>query len=122
MAGKKIKSPPFVAVFYGTLNCEAFKRLSGAATKIYLLCLAKVKLPLVSSARYNELFSISYTEISKWGMSRPTVSRALKELVDLGFLELKVRGGLDGCNGVANKYTLSLDYKRPPLGLDSRIE
>lgn len=110
--GKKVKGPPFVAVFYETLNSEAFKQLSGTATKVFLLMLAKVKVPLNGSARYNEAFAISYTEIGSWGISRCAASRAIKELVDLGLVEVKAKGGLKGCNGTANKYALSLLYKK----------
>lgn len=116
MAAKKVKGPPFVAVFYDVLNSEAFKNLSGTATKVYLLCLAKVKLPLNGSARYNATFEISYTELTRWGLSRCAISRAMKELVAIGFVELKLKGGLRGCNGKANSYMLSLDYRQYPHG------
>ena len=100
-----------MAIFYYVINSDAFKDLSGNGSKLFILMLAKVKSPLNGDKRYFFEISLSYSEIIKWGMVRGTAYKAINELIEKGFIDLKVRGGLKGCNGVSSKYNLSMRYK-----------
>jgi hypothetical protein len=94
----------------------AFQSLSANALRLYLWC--DLKNYKVGTAKRvmdttKRAFKLTYPEVQEHlGMSRPTVSRAKNELIDKGFLECLVQGGLRGVNGVASEYALSNKWRK----------
>jgi len=108
---KKAKCPPFTAITHDVLFHQGFLSLTTSGKVLYLIMASKVKAPL-GKGRYDYEFSLSYTEISKWGISAPaTISKGIKELKDKGLIEIVKAGGLKSCGGITTKYKLSERYK-----------
>jgi|WetSurMetagenome_2_1015567.scaffolds.fasta_scaffold00085_11 hypothetical protein len=106
---------PFVKMPWELLNSMAHHDLSPTATKILPFFLGKNHLDCQHADFYRRAFSISYSELhSKTGFGSSTLSRAIKNLLLCGFIEIDKPGGLRGSGGVTSSYILSpkwRDYK-----------
>lgn len=63
------------------------------------------------------IFKLTYIEAEEHlGVTKPTFSRTKAELIEKGFLECTVKGGLRGVNGVASEYAMSNKWRKwePP--------
>jgi hypothetical protein len=99
----------------------AFQSLTANALRLLLWCdfknyNAATNKRVMDSAK--RVFKLTYAEVQeRLGMSRPTVTRAKDELLEKGFLECTVQGGLRGVNGVASEYALANKWRKwkPPI-------
>lgn len=94
----------------------AFQTLNASAVRVLLMCLvkhdnAKYHMRRDDQGRY--VWTFTYQDAKQYcGLSNSSISKALLSLEELGFLEVTVRGGLKGANGVKSMYTLSDDWKK----------
>jgi hypothetical protein len=101
------KLPPFVPLIWGTLNSKAYKELTYSAAKLLPYFLGKVKLVYDHPERLSTEFHFSFSEAKKYGFATATFSRAYKELIEKGFIEITERGGLRGDGKSCSLFTLS---------------
>lgn len=110
------KGPGFSRVPVEMQEASAFQSLTASALRVLLYCLrlsygaaTDPKRPKGSTAK--PTFALTNKMARDiLGMSPQTFSRAKKELAEKGFIEWAVRGGLQGCNGVASRFSLSSRY------------
>jgi hypothetical protein len=111
---KKFKDnrlPPFVALPWEMLNSKAYKELAPSAAKLLPYFLGKVKISYNDLGRYTEQFALSFSEAQKYGFASSTFSRAYKELIEKGFIEITEHGGLRGDSKSCNKFKLSKKWQ-----------
>ena len=90
------------------IETTAYRSLSGAALKVYIQFRKKSFGSIYSS---NKVFQHSYTALSNdTGLQRSTISSALKELQNKGFVEVVERGGLRAFNKSTNTYRLLTSF------------
>lgn len=101
----------FVALTYELLDSKAFKELNGAALKALILFLKKVHTynPI---DRYQSQFTFTYPEAAKRGLAHSSFSRALKELIEIGFIECVSRGGMRFEGNSCSQYRLSKRWEK----------
>jgi hypothetical protein len=103
----------FVPISYEMLEHRAFKKLSGAAIRVFMHCMKKTNRKDVD--RHSVIFSLSYPELkAKTGMLNSTVRRAFKQLHTLGFIDYYAPGGLRKDGKAAKTYQLSRRWKNWP--------
>lgn len=105
--------PPFVPLTWEMLNSLAYKELSPAAGKCLPYFLGKVKGKWNAPERYTSDFSFVYGEAQRYGFTRPTFARVIRELIGCGFIDGVDRGGLRGEGKSCNLFRLSrrwVDY------------
>lgn len=89
---KKRKSKPFVQIFNELLKSEAYKELSHASFRAYVHIKAKY------NGSNGDNLSFTYKEASKI-MNVHTFSKAIGQLVELGFIDIVRSGHLyNTCN------------------------
>ena len=97
----------------------AWRHLSKTATDLAIICIAKQG----RAAAYKEkfggrpIFQFTVSEGTRLlSVSRTTFTRAVRELIELGFIELVTPGGIVGGRGRAADYTLSKAWRtwQPP--------
>ena len=93
----------------------AFQSLNASAIRVLLMAIvkhenAKYNMRRDGNGRY--VWTFTYADGKKYcGLSNSSISKALLVLEELGFLQVTIRGGLKGANGVMSQYTLSEDWK-----------
>jgi len=103
MAKKKRKLPPFIYVTKEMFRSDAFKQLNNSAKIAFLLLKDQVKQLDQTEIR------LTYKQTSEYMTSR-TYGRAIKQLIDAGFLKKIEQGGL--YKGM-NVYQFSDDWMLP---------
>jgi|GEM_PF-1384243 len=105
----------------------AWRHLTKTATDLAIICIAKQG----RAAAYKEkfggrpVFQFTVTEGTRLlSISRTTFTRAIHELMELGFIELLSPGGIVGGRGRAADYTLSKAWRtwQPPPRKTSNIQ
>jgi hypothetical protein len=97
----------FVQLPWKLLNSKQYINLSFAAAKLLPYFIGKVHMGPRDPARYKAGFGFCYKEGLKFGFSRETFRRCLRELEASGFIFRIRRGGLCGEDHVASRYHLS---------------
>jgi hypothetical protein len=105
--GKGNVLPPFVPLTWETLNSMAYKKLPPSAAKALPYFLGKVKEPWRDPERYNVEFPFVYGEAECYGFTRPKFARAIRALIELGFIDGIDRGGLRGEGKGCSRFRLS---------------
>lgn len=100
----KKKQPPFVMIVKYMLRSKAWQSLSNPARVAYVHLKAKY------NGSNGKDLSLTYSEMEPY-MSRRTFSRAIKQLINCGFIELVQHGGLMRS---PNIYALADDWKSYP--------
>ena len=104
------KLPPFVAMSWDLLNSSAFKDLKPSAAKILPYFLGKPKLPITDPEYYQAEFTFSYPEARKYGFSKGTFAKCIRELCRMGFIEKTEQGGMRGKGEGYNRFKLSKEW------------
>jgi hypothetical protein len=109
---KRNKIPgAFVAVTFEMMNSAAYRKICGSALKALLLCLRKVK-TYDDIDRYSQYFTLTHPEAQKQGLWPSAFNRGIKQLVEVGFIDIVSRGGMR-CEGKAcSYYRLSKRWKK----------
>lgn len=85
----KAGAPQFIQFFYYMIDHEAFRTLSPSAVVVFIALRRKY-----NGANANDL-SLTYSELhDNYGLATATSARAFKQLVEHGFIDIKVHGGL----------------------------
>ena len=100
------------------LTSEAYRQLTGNAVKVYIIFLGKrklKKLPVMNRTTWvilnNGKIVFTYAEAQKkHGIARKTFSRALDQLVELGFIDI-ARPGI-GRAQIETLYSISERWKK----------
>jgi len=117
MEGKpRKKRPGPVVIERELLRSNAYFSLTGKASQVLMMFLAKRQMAKVPAGK-RKVWEISnngeivfpYSEAEKFGISAPTFTRALDQLLDRGFLDITFQG--TGICGVATKYAISDRWK-----------
>jgi hypothetical protein len=87
MIKKRKKGPPFVRIFHELIDSKAWKELSCYARAVYIEIYRKY------NGSNNDNLSYTYREASKI-MHRLTFTKALRELVNNGLIDIIRSGGL----------------------------
>ncbi|HME42602.1 MAG TPA: hypothetical protein VKF36_05900 [Syntrophorhabdales bacterium] len=103
----KYKLSAFVAIIWEMLNSLAYRTLPPFAAKMLPYFLGKVKVPQKHPAYHTMEFTFPYSEAAALGCARRTFSRVLVALIDHGFVDPVVKGGLRGWGLSASKFRLS---------------
>ena len=115
-----------IVIDAGLVLSRAFLNLTGAAPHVYLLFLRRrrlVKLGRTGKERWvienngNIVFPYAEAE-NKFGITRPRFQRAIDQLVEKGFLDIKHAGG--GLMKDTSKYSISERWQ--DYGTDSFIQ
>lgn len=104
----KRNGPRFIQLYHHVYDSKAFTSLSLKAVRVYL------ELMRAYNGSNDNNLSLTYAELhNKYGFSTATSSKAFKELVEHGFIDTKVHGGLRvGLKtGQCNIYGLSERWK-----------
>ena len=89
---KRKHSRPFVMLDNETWQSKAWKELTGAAVKLYIVFTFKA---FRSNSAMRSPFKISYREIRQLtGLSLQSIRRAIIQLENLGFIDFVEQGGL----------------------------
>ena len=101
----------FVAITYEMMDSKALRELNGAALKTLILCYRKIKThnPI---DRYQTPFTFTYPEAAKHGIGHSSFSRALKELIEIGFIECVSKGGMRFEGNSCSQYRLSKRWEK----------
>lgn len=106
------------------LSSPAWRSLTKTATDICIAAIAKQGRAGAMSAKFGgrPIFNFTVTEgVRLIGVSRTTFSKAIKELIRIGFLELVSPGGIIGGKGRAAEYSIGKGWKEwKPLKRDNR--
>lgn len=104
---QKERLAPFVPIFHDELESTAYRELSPSAAKLYpyfkRICVRATK----GKPDESTLFGFTYTEAEKYGFVSRTFVRAVKDLIQHGFIDLVEKGGLRGAGHSCSKYRLS---------------
>ena len=113
----------FVMITGEELKSPKYKQLSSSAKVVFVV--AKFEAGKQNRPRkerrnygiYDEIYKVDfvfpYKLINRYtNLSVPTISAALKDLLQSGFLIQTVNGGLRGVGGVPSRYQLSLEWKK----------
>ena len=102
------------------VNSEAFSSLSGVAILVYHHFKMKCQMEPIKAKpgrkrgwrikKYGEL-EYTYSEAEKRGITRPRFKRALKELIEKGFLDI-THSGMGGRKGDKSLYAISERWKK----------
>ena len=99
------------------LGSTAYLSLTGKAAQVLSLfmCKRKMKKDKTKHRRWvvinNGEIEFTYTEAEdRWGVSRSAFQRALKQLVDKGFIDVEFRGS--GVCGSSNRYAISERWRK----------
>lgn len=103
MARRNKKLLPFVPTRRDMMESDSFRGLSSNAKVIYLY------LRKNTNGQYGDPVSLPYSQLVDM-MSRATISKAFKELIEAGFIERVARGGM---YGTANYYRLIGEFANP---------
>jgi hypothetical protein len=106
----KHKAPPFVMLEKRELlGSNAWKKLTGAAVKVYLYMRSQT-LGHISEAINYEIKKPYSIIAQDTGLSRQTVRNAIIELENVGFINLFKQGGLKSGGLSVNVYRLSIRF------------
>lgn len=118
--GRGKKSPPFAMVPVEMLKSEAFRDLTpsaGKALPVFIYKAGEVHCINPRDVTWTRaVFSLTYTEAEKWGITRPTFFRTLESLVACGFIDPVEKGGRRGDGMSCSKFRHSdrwRDYGKP---------
>ena len=103
----KDRLAPFVPIFHDELESTAYRELTPSAAKLYPFFKRSCVRATRGKPDESTPFGFTYTEAIKYGFSRATYSRAMKDLVASGFLDILESGGLRGVGCSCSKYRLS---------------
>lgn len=97
----------------------AWRHLSKTATDLAIICIAKQGRVAAYKEKFGgrPIFQFTVSEGTRLlSVSRTTFTRAVRELIELGFIELVTPGGIVGGRGRAADYTLSKAWRtwQPP--------
>ncbi len=112
---KQTKSPSFVMMEKkDLLKSSAYKSLNGSAVKVYIFFRGKAVGPLRDNSKYfpleKEIKAPYSIIIEDTGLSRGTVSKALLELENKGFIDRTKQGGLKSFGCTSSIYKLSTRF------------
>ena len=102
---------PFVPITYEMMDSKAFEELNATALKTLILSFRKVKTnnPI---DRYQTQFTFTYPEAAKHGLGHSSFSRALKELIAIGFIDCVSKGGMRFEGNSSSQYRLSKRWEK----------
>ncbi len=100
----------FVALTFKMIESDAYKRLTEAGLKTLVLFLKKVR-TYHPVERYEYQFPFTFPEAKKNGISNSSFDRALTQLVELGFIDCTVKGGIRSDGKSYSYYRLSKRWK-----------
>lgn len=98
----------FVALRKSIILSEAYFKLSAHAAKLLNYFLFKGG---IEKSKGELAFNFPYTQAEKYGFSRRTFHRCVKELIQAGYIT-KAPGGLAGPGGKACAYSLSNEWMK----------
>lgn len=73
-------------------SLERFSELSGKATHVYLLFRSKLRYKRGTIIPMDDIIEFSYGEAERFGISRQTFSRSIKQLIKLELIEIYKKG------------------------------
>lgn len=106
------KKHPFALVPWEVLNSVAFQKIPPTAGKLLPIFLGKPHLAPDASDYYRKEFEFTYSEAERLGVSRSTFKAALRDLINFGFIDPVIFGGLRGRHDVASRFKLSDRWKK----------
>lgn len=99
---------------YGLVESDTWRNLTKTATDMLIISIAKNDKAAAFGQKINgrPRFTFSVSEGQRvLHISRPTFTRAMKELIDKGFIEVHDPGGIENGKGRAAQYMLSGEWK-----------
>lgn len=115
MKKQKYQTPPggFVGVDRLLLESQAYRSLPPTAGKMLPYFLGKMK-SLLSTAEtyYSTSFTFTFAEGRKYGCTKKTFYRVICALVQFGFIDPCVKGGIFQQGHVSSLFKLSKRWKR----------
>lgn len=100
----------FVAITFEMINSQAYRKLHVSALKALILCIRKVK-TYNPYDRYKFQFSLTYPEAKKQGLWASAFNRGMKQLQEVGFIDVIMRGGMRFQGKACSLYCLSRRWK-----------
>jgi len=100
----------FVALPIEMMDSPAYHKLKGAAVKVLLLLMRKVKTHNPAE-RYDYQFPFTFPEAKRKGIPHSTFNRALTQLIELGFIDVVSIGGMRYEGKSFSYYKLSKRWK-----------
>jgi len=110
---------PIITIERDILKSEAFRSLNGTAKTVYfdfrMKCKGKFSRPRAGRKKEFEILNngeieYCFSEAEKRGMTKPRFNRALRVLVERGFIDIE-HSGMGGVKGDKNKYAISDRWK-----------
>jgi hypothetical protein len=95
----------FTALPHDFIDHEVFRRLSESGIKAYILCQRKVFYRR-NANRHHQIFTLTYTEAQRYGLSSSVFRSAIAQLCELGLLDVYEAGG-----DVAHGYKKATSYQ-----------
>jgi hypothetical protein len=106
------KLPPFVPLLWEVLHSKAYKILPPSTAKLLPYFFGKVQVNPKHPEYYKTTFSFTYSEAGAYGCSRRTFYGVVSALVQYGFIDPVMRGGLRGMRMTSSIFRLSDRWKQ----------
>lgn len=101
----------FVVITNEMIASRAYRKLTGTAIKVFILCMRKVK-EIDRVDRFKAIFALTYAEAKKEGIAAASFWRAMAQLQEVGFIVCYMKGGLRCDKKTPTTYRLSLRWKQ----------